>query len=158
MRRNDREITDIKEKIAIIEQCKFCRLGLSDGNFPYIIPLNYGYTYDDEKLTLFFHGAIEGKKIEIMKKNNNSCFELDCDTQLTEGNSPCEYGYNFKSIIGFGEIIFLETSDEKSNGLKQLMKHQIGKEIIHDFTENGLKNVCVFKMLVKQFTGKQKSL
>jgi nitroimidazol reductase NimA-like FMN-containing flavoprotein (pyridoxamine 5'-phosphate oxidase superfamily) len=158
MRRKDREITDINDKMAIIEQCKFCRMGLCEENNPYIIPLNYGYTYENEKLTLFFHSAVEGKKIEIIKKNKNACFEVDCDTELIEGNSPCEYGYKFKSIIGFGEIIFLETNDEKSYGLKQLMKHQTGRETLHNFSENELKNVCVFKMIVKEFTGKQKNL
>jgi nitroimidazol reductase NimA-like FMN-containing flavoprotein (pyridoxamine 5'-phosphate oxidase superfamily) len=158
MRRKDREITDIKDKMAIIEQCKFCRLGLSDEKYPYIVPLNYGYTYENNRLTLFFHCATEGKKIDIIKKNNNACFEVDCDTQLLEGNSPCEYGYKFKSVIGFGEILFLESNDEKSYGLKQLMRHQTGNETTHNFSENELKNVCVFKMLVKEITGKQKSL
>jgi nitroimidazol reductase NimA-like FMN-containing flavoprotein (pyridoxamine 5'-phosphate oxidase superfamily) len=157
MRRQDREITDINDIMAIIDQCKYCRLGLSDSNYPYIVPLNYGYAYENEKLALYFHGAIEGKKIEIIKKNNKACFEVDCDTQLKEGNSPCEFGYKFKSIIGFGEIIFVETNEEKSYGLKQLMKHQTGKETAHNFSEDELKNVCVFKMIVKEFTGKQKS-
>jgi nitroimidazol reductase NimA-like FMN-containing flavoprotein (pyridoxamine 5'-phosphate oxidase superfamily) len=158
MRRRDREITDIHDKLAIIEQCTFCRLGLSDENYPYIVPLNYGYTYENEKLTLFFHGAAEGRKIEIIKKNNNACFEVDCGTELVEGNNPCEYGYKFKSIIGFGKIIFLETNDEKSHGLKQLMKHQTGKETTHNFCEDELIHVCVFKMIVEEITGKQKSL
>jgi nitroimidazol reductase NimA-like FMN-containing flavoprotein (pyridoxamine 5'-phosphate oxidase superfamily) len=156
MRRKDREITDINDKIAIIEQCKFCRLGICDGNFPYIVPLNYGYTYENEKLTLFFHGVIEGRKIEIIKKNNNACFEVDCDTKLIEGDKPCEYGYKFRSIIGFGKILFLETNDEKSYGLNQLMKHQTGKEFPHVFAEDELKNVCIYKMIVEEFTGKQK--
>jgi nitroimidazol reductase NimA-like FMN-containing flavoprotein (pyridoxamine 5'-phosphate oxidase superfamily) len=158
MRRKDKEIIDINDKMAIIEKCKFCRLGLCENNFPYVIPLNYGYTYENEKLILFFHGAIEGKKIEIIKKNNNACFEIDCDTKLIEGRNFCNYGYEFKSIIGFGRIIFLEENDEKSIGLKYLMKHQTGNEIMQDFSEDELKNVCVFKMVVEEFTGKQKLL
>jgi nitroimidazol reductase NimA-like FMN-containing flavoprotein (pyridoxamine 5'-phosphate oxidase superfamily) len=157
MRRKDKEITGIQDKIAIIEKCKWCRLGLSENNFPYVVPLNYGYTYENEQLTLFFHGALEGKKIDIIKKNNNACFEIDCDTKLIEGKKSCNYGFEFKSVIGFGKIIFLETNDEKSNGLKYLMKHQAGQDTAHDFSEDELKNVCVFKMVVEEFTGKQKN-
>jgi nitroimidazol reductase NimA-like FMN-containing flavoprotein (pyridoxamine 5'-phosphate oxidase superfamily) len=155
MRRKDKEIADINDKIAIIEKCKFCRLGLCENNFPYVIPLNYGYTYEDEKLVLFFHGAIEGKKIEMIRKNNNACFKIDCDTKLIEREKPCNYSYEYKSVIGFGKIIFLETDDGKSIGLKHLMKHQTGKEIRYDFSKDELKKVCVFKMVVEEFTGKR---
>jgi nitroimidazol reductase NimA-like FMN-containing flavoprotein (pyridoxamine 5'-phosphate oxidase superfamily) len=156
MRRKDKEIIDINEKLEIIAKCKVCRLGLSENNYPYIVPLNYGFSYDDEKLTLYFHGAMEGKKFDIIKKNNNACFEIDCDTKLIEGQNPCDYGYEFKSIIGFGKIILLDSKDEKTMGLNYLMKQQTGRDIKHDFNENELNNVIVFKMAVEEFTGKQK--
>jgi nitroimidazol reductase NimA-like FMN-containing flavoprotein (pyridoxamine 5'-phosphate oxidase superfamily) len=156
MRRKDKEIFDIDEKLKIITENKICRLGLSENDCPYIVPLNYGFSYDDSKLTLYFHGAMEGKKMDIIKKNNNACFEIDCDTKLIKGEAPCDYGYEFKSIIGFGKIIILEVKDEKINGLNYLMKQQTGKDIKYDFNENELKNVSVFKMIVEDFTGKQK--
>jgi len=156
MRRKDKEIINIDEKLEIITKCKVCRLGLSENNYPYIVPLNYGFSYDDGKLTLYFHCAKEGKKIDIIKKNNNVCFEIDCDTKLIEGKTPCDYGYGFKSIIGFGKIIILDTKDEKINGLNYLMKQQTGKDKKYDFNEDELKNVLVFKMQVNEFTGKQK--
>jgi nitroimidazol reductase NimA-like FMN-containing flavoprotein (pyridoxamine 5'-phosphate oxidase superfamily) len=156
MRRKDREIIDIDEKLEIIAQCKVCRLGLSENNYPYIVPLNYGFSHDDGKLSLYFHGAAEGKKIDIIQKNNNACFEIDCDTKLVEGENPCDYGYEFKSIIGFGKIIFLDSKAEKVNGLNYLMRQQTGKDIKYDFNENELNNVTVFKMAVEELTGKQK--
>lgn len=47
------------------------RLAMTDGLNPYIIPLNYGYTYEDGKLVIYFHCAKEGRKLDILKKNNN---------------------------------------------------------------------------------------
>jgi len=156
MRRKDKKITDINEKINVIKKCKVCRIGLSENNMPYIVPLNYGYVFEDDKLTLFFHGAKEGKKIDIIANNNNACFEIDCDTKLIEADKACNYGYAFKSIIGFGKIIILENTDEKINGLNKIMKHQTEKETVYTFTHDDLKNVCVYKMIVEEFTGKQK--
>jgi len=158
MRRKDREIQEIADKLTIIEKCKYCRIGLSENNYPYIVPLNYGYSYEDEKLTLFFHSAIEGKKIDIIKNNNNACFEIDCDTKLIEGEKACNYGYEYRSIIGFGKIIFLETNAEKNDGLNKLMQHQTGEKINYTFNENELKNVLVFKLVVENFTGKERIL
>jgi len=156
MRRSDREITDINEKLNIIKKCKVCRLGLSENNIPYVIPLNYGYSFENDSLTLYFHSALEGKKLDIIKINNNACFEIDCDNQLIEGENACSHGYAYKSVIGFGKIIILENNDDKISGLNTLMKHQTEKDIVHSFPEEQLNNVCVYKMAVDSFTGKQR--
>ena len=38
------------------------------------------------------------------------------------------------------------------------MKHQTGKDINFDFKQNDLNKVIVYKLSVKEFTGKQKIL
>jgi nitroimidazol reductase NimA-like FMN-containing flavoprotein (pyridoxamine 5'-phosphate oxidase superfamily) len=96
------------------------------------------------------------KKSGIIKSNNRACFEIDCDNKLIEGKKACSYSYAFKSVIGFGEITILENKEEKNSGLNKLMKHQTGKEIEYNFTEEELKNVMIYKMEVREFTGKQK--
>jgi nitroimidazol reductase NimA-like FMN-containing flavoprotein (pyridoxamine 5'-phosphate oxidase superfamily) len=158
MRRKDREITAVEKKLEIIEKNKVCRVALSQNNVPYIVPLNYGYSFENDKLTLYFHSAVEGKKMDIIKKNNHACFEIDCDGKLIENENPCSYGYSFKSIIGFGKIILMETTEEKINGLNMLMKHQTGKEAQYDFPEGVLEKVVVYKMDVEEFTGKQREI
>ena len=158
MRRKDREIQNTEDKIKIIEKCKFCRIGLAENGNPYIVPLNYGYSYENDKLTLYFHSATEGKKIEMMKTNNKACFEIDCDTKLVEGEKACNYGYEYKSIIGFGKIIFLETIESKNEGLNKIMKHQTGENREYSFGENELNNLLVYKMEVEEFSGKERVL
>jgi nitroimidazol reductase NimA-like FMN-containing flavoprotein (pyridoxamine 5'-phosphate oxidase superfamily) len=156
MRRKDREITDIHEKLKIIDKNKVCRLALSDNNQPYIVPLNYGYSFENNSLTLYFHSACEGKKLEIIKKNNLACFEIDCDSALVKGEKPCSYSYVFKSIIGTGKIILLNTATEKKDGLNKLMKHQTGKDETYHFDEKMIEQVTVYKMVVEEFTGKHR--
>ena len=156
MRRNDREITNTEELIGIIEKCKVCRLGLSCNNIPYVIPLNFGFSFQYNQLSLFFHSAVQGKKIDIIRDNNNGCFEIDCDSRLVIAEKPCAYGYLFKSVIGFGKIFILNSSAEKTEGLNLIMKHQTGKDIIYNYSDDDLKNVCVYKLVVDSFTGKQK--
>jgi nitroimidazol reductase NimA-like FMN-containing flavoprotein (pyridoxamine 5'-phosphate oxidase superfamily) len=156
MRRKDREIIDINEKIKIIDTCKVCRLAMADDNQPYIIPLNFGYVYKNDILTLYFHGSFQGMKIDILKKNDKVCFEIDCNHALIEGDEPSKYSFAFESIIGFGKIIFIETTEEKSYGLNQIMKHQTGRDILYQYPEDQLKSVHVYKMEVATFTGKRK--
>jgi nitroimidazol reductase NimA-like FMN-containing flavoprotein (pyridoxamine 5'-phosphate oxidase superfamily) len=158
MRRKDREIIQIEDKIKIIGDCKVCRLGLSQNNQPYIIPLNYGYSFDVHILTLYFHSANEGKKLDIMRNNHNACFEIDCHHKLVEAEKSCHYGYLFKSVTGFGKIVFMDTDDEKNKGLNLIMKHQTGKDVQYNFDIDALKNVTVYKLLVEEFTGKERNI
>ncbi|GHU77540.1 pyridoxamine 5'-phosphate oxidase [Spirochaetia bacterium] len=156
MRRQDREITDIDEKIKIIDKCKVCRIGICDGDQPYIVPLNFGYTFENASLTLYFHGALEGRKIDLLRKNNRVCFELDCGHELLEGKEAAEYSYAFESIIGFGKMFFLETAEDKTAGLRILMKHQTGKDF-DQFSGQTLAVTAVYKMAVDSFTGKRRA-
>lgn len=156
MRRQEKEISDTNEKISIIRKCKVCRIGLAENNMPYIVPLNYGFRFENNILTLFFHSAATGKKIGIIKNNNNACFEIDCDTGLIQAEKACNYSFAYKSIIGFGKIIILENTVEKIDGLNRIMNHQTEKEMVFNYTDDVLEKVTVYKLVVEEFTGKQK--
>lgn len=54
MRRRDREVTDIDEILRIVDKAKILHLGLFDTDYPYIVPLHYGYEYRDGNL-IFYH-------------------------------------------------------------------------------------------------------
>lgn len=88
MRRKDREITDICAILELVSECKVCRLAMTDGGIPYIVPLNYGYEYADGALTFYFHSAKEGRKLEILKKNPAVCLELDGRASLLKPRTP----------------------------------------------------------------------
>jgi nitroimidazol reductase NimA-like FMN-containing flavoprotein (pyridoxamine 5'-phosphate oxidase superfamily) len=158
MRRSDREVKDTIEIIAIINANKVCRLAMSDGGKPYVIPLNYGYECAGGELTLYFHGAGEGKKIGILKKNPEVCFEMDGEHQLTVGGTDCEYGFDFASVIGFGTASFIEDTAEKKKALTLLMKRQCGEDREFDFPAPRLDAVTVFKVVSTSFTGKRRRL
>lgn len=113
MRRSDREITDKAEIIEIIEKCDVCRLALSDNNVPYVVPMNYGYEYTEGKLTLYFHGAKEGKKLEVINNNPLACFEMDCSHKLMEADEACDYTMEYESVIGNGIISLCSEKNEK---------------------------------------------
>lgn len=129
MRRKDREITDLDEILSIAERAKILRLGLFDGEYPYVVPLHYGYAYAADTGTLLFylHGAREGHKLDLIRANPNACVELDCDIQLVSGGDvPCQYGSTYSSVIGKGRAEIVEDPEEKTRGLELLIKHQTG--------------------------------
>lgn len=154
MRRSDREITFIEEKLAVIEKNKVMRLAMVDNGRPYVVPLNYGYTYEKGTLTLYFHCAAEGRKIDILKTNSDVCFEMDGEHKLIEGKTDCAYGYSFESVIGSGKCEFITDVGEKINALTQLMKHQTGVDRKYEFAESMVEKICVCKITADEFTAK----
>lgn len=158
MRRKDREVSGIDELLGIIRECKVCRLGMADGGVPYVVPLNFGYEYRDAALVLYFHGAGEGKKMDMLKKNSRVCFEMDCGHELTVGEQACDYGFNYASIIGFGTVEFLEGKEEKIRGLNLLMRRQTGEDRDFAYGEAALEAVTVFRLRADSFTGKRRCL
>lgn len=154
MRRKDREVTDYDEIMAIVEQCDVCKLAMIDNDFPYIVPMNFGYSTGDGSLTLYFHGANEGKKIDILKKNPKICFEMDCGHQLIIGETDCSYSMDYESVIGKGMVEFLESIDDKKFAMAQIMKKYSKKDGFF-FDEKLLNHITLFKIVASEFAGKR---
>ncbi len=147
-------MTDAEKIRAIIQSCNCCRLGLLDGNQVYIVPLNFGYEEEKRKHIFYFHGAKEGRKMDLLKKNPNVGFELDTNYQLKKGFSACEYSAYFQSVIGNGRIIFLENMEDKKHGLQAIMRQNTGKGQ-WVFSDTMLRTVCVFRLEVTSISCKE---
>jgi len=154
MRRKDREIADFNEILAILDKCDVCRLAMIDDGVPYIVPLNFGYTQENRVITLYFHSANEGRKIDILKTNPAVCVEMDCAHQLISGNKACDYTMDFESLIGSGTVEFIETGDEKILALTQIMR-KYSKESSFEFDTNLFERTTLFKASVRDFAGKR---
>ena len=71
MRRADREVTDPERIAAIIAACDIVEVAYADAEGLTIVPLNFGFDYEyDEatgKLTLWFHSAPRGRKLDAIR-------------------------------------------------------------------------------------------
>ncbi len=149
MRRADKEITSRAEIEGIIRRSLVCRLALADKNRPYIVPLCFGYKDN----SLYFHSAVQGKKIDIIKKNNRVCFEFDIDYEVIKADKACEWGMQYKSVVGFGQASFLEDYESKRRALDIIMKQYSGESSA--YPEAKLKHTVIIKVEIEQMTGKQ---
>lgn len=150
MRRPKREIKDMQEICNVIDECTVCRLGLNDKGSIYIVPMNFGYICEERKLTFYFHSSKVGRKIEVLKKNPQVGLELDCRHGLMEADKPCSHSYYFASLIGEGTAQIVEDEGEKLDILKNIMKHQTGKDF-DNFEEKWIQAVAVVKVELAQY-------
>jgi len=133
----------------MIKSAHVCRVGLSLDDRPYIVPMNFGYA----DRTIFLHSALEGKKLEILRRNPQVCVEFDLDHELVQGAKACDWGMKFRSVIGFGRAVFLEDPDEKRHALHIIMRQYAGRGEF-SFSDASLNNTAVIQIALEELSGK----
>ena len=155
MRRTDREVKGRNGIEEILNRCKTCHVAMVDDGMPYVVPLSFGYRFlNDAVLELYFHSSSEGRKMDILKINNKVCFEMSDEGEPLFSDVPCNSGYYFASIIGNGEVFFIDDPDEKCEALSIMFKHQTGRDV--NFSPEQAGTVGVYKIVSADFTGKKK--
>ena len=148
MRKKEREIKDKAILEQLLMQSRICRLGLFDGKWPYVVPVNMGY----EPGRIYFHSSKKGKKMDILRNNPNVCFELDADVEIVTGEKPCDWTTYYKSVIGFGTAVILEDEAEKLAGLKVIMRRHGGPA--DGFKPEVVPVTAVVRIDITSMTGK----
>ena len=154
MRRNDREIRDFGEILEVMKKCDVCRIAMQGGEYPYMVPLNFGMAVDGQQITLYFHGAQTGMKYDLLSRNNKVCFEMDCGhmlfTEMERGNCTMCY----ESVIGFG-VVEDVPEEQKKEALDILMEHYPVPAGFH-YNEAIVPHTRVLKLTVESLTGKRR--
>lgn len=117
LQKKEREIQDRNELLRIIKKGKYLTIALCRNNEPYIVTLSYGY--DERKNAFYFHSRRRGLKSEFMQENPSVCATIIED----KGYIMNECAHEFRSVIVRGDIYFVETLEEKKQGMDILLKH-----------------------------------
>lgn len=156
MRRSDKEITDPNTIQRILNEAEICRIALSDGEKPYIVPMNFGYKDN----TLYLHSADEGYKIDILKVNNNICFQMDIKTEMVSSDNPCNWGMKYLSVIGSGKAHLIDDLPGKKEAFdiimaKYSLKSDESDGKLFEYSDDALNKVLMIKVEVEEITGKK---
>ena len=154
MRRADREVTDVDGMIDIIDHCKVCHIAMMDGEWPYLLAMNFAYSYEDGQLIIYLHSAKEGKKLDLLRKDDHVCFEMDYDHEMIPAKYACAYNFRYASVVGRGHCEIITDVDEKIKALELLMKHQTGEDFVMEVKHT--LAVEILKITVEEFTGKRR--
>ena len=154
--KRENQVTDPEQILHILDTAKVLHLGLAVDNEPYVVPMNYGYTMEEGKLTLYLHSALKGKKLDMIRANPNVFFSIDCDRMPFEGRVACQYGLVYSSIMGRGTATIVEDVEEKKKAMSVLMKTQTGKDFI--FEDRLVSIVAVIRIDVAEYTAKHRPL
>lgn len=152
MRRSDREVTEFEDIIGIMKRCDVCRLALNNNGYPYILPLNFGMKVGNSSVELYFHGANEGMKYDLIKADNRVGFEMDCRHRLVTEPADGTCTMEYESVVGQGHIELLP-EEQKDDALNILMRHYHKEDF--SFDRSYVPFTTVFKLVVDNMTGKR---
>lgn len=153
MRRKDREVTDFNEIIRIIDECEIIRLGLADGDFPYIVPVNFAYKVEEEQINIYIHGAMAGRKYEMLRKKPMCSFEMDIPLEMDCIAEKKDVTMRYKCVMGKAKVTFLEGS-EKQTAIDDIImaRHEETKHF--EYNRSTVERTAVAKLTVFEITAK----
>ena len=154
--KREKHITDPEKIEYILSAAKILHLGLVDGDAPYVIPMNYGHTLKDGKLTLYLHSSTSGHKLALIRNNPKVYFTVECDLKPFENRLPCQYGISYTALMGRGSACIVEDVEEKKAAMTILMKTQSGKDFT--FNDRLVSIVSVIRIDVDSFTAKHRPI
>lgn len=160
MRRKDRQVTDPAEIRAILSSSDICHLAFcGDDGFPYIVPVHFGFTLEDRRLTLYFHGARAGRKYELMQRDARVafcvCAQATAYCEDTEQDMrACKWSAYYGSVTGRGVAKELAGAAEKRAALENLMRRVTGRQGF-GYDPDVLERTGVFVVTAEDFSAKQ---
>ena len=156
MRRKDREVLNFDTVRQIIDSCEIINIGLfdpDDPNFPYIVPVNFGYTIDENNdISFYIHGARAGRKFGLMQKNRECTFMMYCDSYTELIPSVKDVTSRYKCIMGKAEVTLLEGEDVLL-GLQCMMDRREDTRSF-DWNRDAVPRVAVWKLRVTELSAK----
>jgi len=152
VRRKDRQVEDASKIMDILQKADVCRLAMCDDNVPYIVTMNFGFGKDG-LASLYFHSAGEGKKINILKKNNLVCFQADIEHEFFLHSTSCGCSMKYQSVVGMGRISFVNDLSEKIEALQAIMTHYT-KKSEHVFKEELVQNTLIMRLDIQEISAK----
>ena len=153
MRRKDREVTDFNTIVSIIDECEIIRIGLSDGDFPYIVPVNFAYTVEGSEICFYIHGAMAGKKYDMLTKKPYCSFEMDIPLEMDCIVEKKDVTMRYKSVMGKCKIEFLD-GVEKQSAIDNIImaRHEETKNF--EYNKDTVKRTAVAKLTVIEKSAK----
>lgn len=122
---------------------------LGDDGYPYGMPLNHWYCPEDGRL--YFHGGMQGHKIDAMRRCDKVSYCVYDEGYRREG----EWALNIRSVIVFGHVEFVEDHARAMEISRQLsLKFTQDEEYIEkEILSAGQRTLC-FALTPEHISGK----
>ena len=111
MRRFEREVKEIEFIDAMLKQMGIVTLCMNDEDgYPYAVPLNFGHEIKDNQLLVYIHFSPEGKKVELLKKDNRVSIAFSIFNDFPDKKYKGHY-HDYRSVLAKGKLEMIKYED-----------------------------------------------
>ena len=157
MRRQDREIKDYSVILDIINALPIGHLAMNDAGKPYGVTMNYFSELDANRNTvLYFHGAKEGRKAEILSRDPHVYFFAERDNGpkvIVRPNGMRSVTNLYVSVAGEGVMEPVNAPNDKQRVLLA-MANAFSDEPFDSLPDAVVEMTAVWKLVLNSVTGK----
>ena len=153
MRRKDRAVTSPSEIVEIMSRCEVLHLAIAAQPAPYLLPVNFGMEPDG--MTLYVHGAMEGTKYDLLAKNDQVGFEMECTSGLVLDEASHSCTMNYESVMGWGTVSEVTDLDGKLHALDCIMRQYHSEDFYYDPAVAERTRILCLK--IQERTGKRRA-
>ena len=153
MRRKDREVTEQREIVSILERCRTIRIGMNGSEYPYVVPVSFGMDTSGESPVLYFHCARQGKKAEMLGEERAVFVEADTFFKV-QRTATGGITARYESVMAKGICRRVREPDEIMRGLRLLLAHY-GESDYPLERCRGTQHIDVYRIELTEMTGKQ---
>jgi len=147
MRRFRQQLTTEECEAVLRKQPRGVLAVLGDDDYPYTVPLNFVF----EDGGIFFHTALQGHKLDAIRKCDKGSFCVLSDGELSDDG----WSYCFKSVVAFGRLCILP-DDEKIAKLRLLgQKYFPTEEMVESDIEKNASRCAVVELRIEHLSGKR---
>lgn len=146
MRRRDREVFDMSQAVALLDEAPAIVLSL--GGVP--VPMSYGYSLSaDKELCFFIHSAVSGRKVPFLRNGEEIGFSIFVNDGVQDAGRLELLSVSYRSIIGHGRVTEIKDRTEKRDALSNIARREVGQE--RPLGESAEVGCLVFRLDVSGF-------
>lgn len=159
VRLSKRLCTDEGKTAKFLEKAETAFLGLADDGVPYVVPLNYVWWNG----SFYFHGAREGRKMEMIERNPEACVTVSEAYGTLPHPVPAKTDTSYMSVMAFGRIEHVTELSEATGAMQAMLdkyaagfhKERLSSAHVERYVSSMGSRTAVFKLNVRQLTAKE---
>ncbi|RJE90809.1 pyridoxamine 5'-phosphate oxidase family protein [Paenibacillus sp. 1011MAR3C5] len=161
VRLSQRECKDGERIEQFLQEAQTGFLGLTDGLAPYVVPLNF--VWMKERGAFYFHGAEEGRKMELMARNKEACLTISESHGTIPSPIPAKTDTAYMSVMAFGEMEPVPDLTEATAAMQALLdkyvpgyyESRLAASHVERYRSSMESRTFIFKLVVRERTAKE---
>lgn len=149
MRRKDRRMPET-EAMELLKNCEYAVLATIDARdgSPYCVPVSLVFSGG----YLYFHCAMQGRKIDNIQNDARVCLTCVGSTELL----PQEFSTKYESVVVCGKAEFLTDRDDKIEALRKLCEKYASPNMrgFDGELAKSLSRTAVCRIRIEEISGK----